>query len=196
MDHISDAYNYLSTKYGRGLHFVLAGDSNDLKLDPILSLDNRFNQIVKKWTRQNPPAILDPVIMTLRKFYQEPNYLEPLDADPDKIGVKSDHRIILCRPINQINDQSVNLSRQIKFRPFTSAGYEKMSVWLKQQHWSEVYESESAHEKAELFQNLLIKKFEECFPEKTRFLTGESWEIQPGGFECQPERSEGQPKGS
>ena len=30
LDHISDAFNILNTKYGRGLHFILAGDTNDL----------------------------------------------------------------------------------------------------------------------------------------------------------------------
>ena len=64
LDHISDAYNLLSTKYGRGLHFVLAGDTNDLNLQPILSLSPSLKQIVRNWTRLDPPAILDPVIMT------------------------------------------------------------------------------------------------------------------------------------
>ena len=55
LDHISDAYNILSKKYGKGLHFVLAGDTDDLRLDSIQSLDSRFVQIVKKWTRMHPP---------------------------------------------------------------------------------------------------------------------------------------------
>ena len=38
LDHISDAFNVLSSKYGRGLHFIIAGDTNDLNLDPILNL--------------------------------------------------------------------------------------------------------------------------------------------------------------
>ena len=54
LDHISDAYNVLCTKYGRGLHFVLAGDTNDLKLDSILSLSPSLSQIVKEWTRLDP----------------------------------------------------------------------------------------------------------------------------------------------
>ena len=99
LDHISDAYNILSTKYGRGLHFCIGGDTNDLKLDPILSLSQSFVQVVQKWTRMNPPAILDPVIMTLANYYQEPLCLDPLDPDPDKNGAKSDHRIVL---INQL----------------------------------------------------------------------------------------------
>ena len=72
LDHISDAFNVLSTKYGRGLHFVLAGDTNDLKLDSILSLSPSLNQIVHKWTLMDPPAILDPIIMTLSNLYQQP----------------------------------------------------------------------------------------------------------------------------
>ena len=59
LDHISDAFNILSTKYSRGLHFVLAGDTNDLKLDSILSLSPNLVQIVSDWTRMEPPAILN-----------------------------------------------------------------------------------------------------------------------------------------
>ena len=69
LDHISDAYNILSTKYGRGLHYCIGGDTNDLNLGPILSLSPSFIQVVQKWTRLNPPAILDPVLMTLANYY-------------------------------------------------------------------------------------------------------------------------------
>ena len=168
LDHVAEAYNVLCTKYGQNLDFILAGDTNGLKLAPILSLDQRMTQVVTKWTRNNPPAILDPIITTLSRFYQEPNYLEPLSVDPEKIGVDSDHRIIVCRPINQISSKSVNLSRQIKFRPFPGSGFEKMTVWMREQTWTEVFQCESAHDKAETFQNMLIEKLDEIFPEKVR----------------------------
>ena len=86
LDHIADAYNVLGRKYGSGLHYVIAGDTNDLKLDSILSLDSRFVQVVQKWTRIDPPAILDPVIMTLSKFYQEPVCLDPWALTQIKMG--------------------------------------------------------------------------------------------------------------
>ena len=105
LDHISDAYNLLNTKYGRGLHFVFAGDTNDLKLEPILSLSPGLQQIVRKWTRMDPPAILDPIIMTLSNLYQEPMCLEPLNSDPDKNGKKSDHRIVIAKPINRFENK-------------------------------------------------------------------------------------------
>ena len=40
LDHISQAFNILSAKYGKGLHFIIAGDTNDLKLDNILNLSH------------------------------------------------------------------------------------------------------------------------------------------------------------
>ena len=42
IDHISDAFNILSVKYGPGLHFILAGDSNRLNLKSLLNLDPRL----------------------------------------------------------------------------------------------------------------------------------------------------------
>ena len=168
LDHISDTYNLLGAKYGRGLHYIIAGDTNDLKLDNILSLDNRFVQVVKKWTRMDPPAILDPVIMTLSKFYQEAECLEPLDSDQDKDGVRSDHRIVVCRPITVINNNSVRQTRTVTVRPFPQSGLDKFRDWFIDQTWEDVYNKESAHEKAEIFQKILVNKVDEIFPQKIR----------------------------
>ena len=168
LDHISDAYNTLCTKYGRGLHFCLAGDTNDLKLDSILSLSPSLVQIVKTWTRLDPPAILDPVIMTLSNLYQEPVCLEPLDADQDKHGKKSDHRIVIAKPINMFDNKCSRQTREVKIRPFPQSGILKMKNWLIDYQWDEVYSAESAHDKAKIFQNILLEKLDEIFPEKTR----------------------------
>ena len=167
LDHISDAFNILSTKYGRGLHYILAGDTNDLKLDPILSLSPNLQQIVKKWTRLNPPALLDPIITTLSRFYQEPMCLDPLDADPDKNGVKSDHKIVVARAISTINNKSGRQTRQVKVRPLPQSGIVRMKDWFIDQTWDQVYQAESAHQKAEIFQNILVQKLDEIFPEKS-----------------------------
>ena len=130
LDHLSDAYNILNTKYGKGLHFVIAGDTNDLKLDSILSLSPNLVQVVRDWTRLDPPAILDPVIMTLSNLYQVPMCLEPLDADPDTNGKKSDHRIVVIKPINVINNKCLRQTREIKVRPFPQSGITRMREWF------------------------------------------------------------------
>ena len=81
LDHITDVYNILSSKYTKGLHWILAGDTNRMKLDTVLNLDQRMKQIVQSPTRLNPPAILDPVITTLGSYCQVLVCLPPLDAD-------------------------------------------------------------------------------------------------------------------
>ena len=173
LDHISDAYNVLKTKFGRGLHFVIAGDTNDLKLDSILSLDPNFSQIVKHWTRMNPPAISDPIIMTLSRYYQEPLCLDPLDSDPDKNGVPSDHRIVISRPISTINNKPIRNIREVKVRPIPQSGINLFREWLIDQSWSEVYQAESSHKKAEIFQKMLVLKVDEIFPEKVRKISSD-----------------------
>ena len=125
LDHISEAFNILSAKYVRGLHFVLAGDTNDLNLNPILSLSPNLVQIVTDWTRLDPPAILDPIIMTLSHLYQEPLCLDPLDADPETNGKQSDHRIVISKPISVINNKCSRQTRIVKFRPFPQSGLER-----------------------------------------------------------------------
>ena len=166
LDHLSDAFNILSTKYGRGLEFVIAGDTNDLNLTPILNLSPRFHQIVKSWTRMNPPAILDPIITTLANYYQTPECLDPLDADPEKHGKKSDHKIVVARPINKFNNKSGREIKQIKVRPMPESGMTKMKNWFIDQTWEKVYKAETAHEKASIFQNMLMEALDSIFPQK------------------------------
>ena len=43
-----------------------------------------------------------------------------------------------------------------------------MKEWFIDQTWEPVYKAESAHEKAQVFQNMLISKLDEIFPEKVR----------------------------
>ena len=173
LDHLSDAYNILNTKYGRGLHFIIAGDTNDLKLDSILSLSPNFVQVVRKWTRMDPPAILDPVIMTLSNLYQEAMCLDPLDADLDKNGKPADHKIVLIKPIDVINNRCSRQIRKVKVRPFPQSGISRMRDWFIDFTWEDVFKAESAHQKAQNFQNILLKKLDEFFPEKTRKISSD-----------------------
>ena len=173
LDHISESFSILSKKFGKGLHFVIAGDSNDLKLDSILSLSPKMSQIVQNWTRLNPPAILDPILTTLSNYYQVPLCLDPLDPDPDKNGKASDHKIVLVKPITVINNRSARKFREIKVRPFTDSGMEKMRNWFMEQSWDQVFKEESANEKANIFQQLLLKALDDFFPEKIRRICNE-----------------------
>ena len=139
---------------------MLAGDTNNLKLDSILSLSPSLVQIVQNWTRMDPPAMLDPIIMTLSHLYQKPVCLDPLDADPDKNGKRADHMIVISKPINIVENKCSRQTRTIKVRPFPKSGFLKFKEWLIEETWQPIYEAESAHEKARLFQTILVEKMD------------------------------------
>ena len=166
LDHISDTYTFLTRKYGLGTHFILAGDSNDLKLEPVLNLNHRFVQIVQHNTRMNPPALLDPVLMTLSQFYQVPVCLDPLAPDSTSLGSQSDHKMVLVRPLTTLNNKSARITIEVRTRPITKPGLDKMFGWLKEEKWEAVFSSVTAHEKASIFQNMLLQKYHDFFPEK------------------------------
>ena len=71
-DHIAETYHMLCAKYGDPLDFILAGDVNTWKVEPVLHLNSSFRQLVTQPTRHNPDAVLDVVLTTLGKYYQTP----------------------------------------------------------------------------------------------------------------------------
>ena len=91
--------------------------------------------------------------------------MDPLDSDPDK---KSDHRIVIviAKPINIFEHKCSRQTRTVTVRPFPQSGMVKFQEWLIDQDWKEVYTAESAHDKASIFQNILVSKLDEIFPEK------------------------------
>ena len=80
-DHIADTFHYLCSKYGAGIEFIIAGDTNRLNLAPILNLSPELEQVVKVPTRLNPDRILDPIITTLKKYYCEPHTKPPINPN-------------------------------------------------------------------------------------------------------------------
>ena len=74
-----------------------------------------------------PPAILDPIITTLAPFYQTPECLDPLHADADKGGVQSEHRIVIAKALDEINNKNGKEFRKIKVRPIPESGVYRLS---------------------------------------------------------------------
>ena len=171
LDHIAQVYNLLSSKYKKGLHWLICGDTNDLRLDPILALSPNLQQVVQHYTRLNPPRILDPIITTMARYYQDPQVLPPLDPDQNSNGKPSDHMMVVFTPINVINTKSTNAVKQIKFRPLSENGIEQMESWLKNENWSEIINQDCVNLKANILQDLLMSKCDEFFPEKVRTIS-------------------------
>ena len=75
---------------------------------------------------------------------------------------------MISKPISVINNKCSRQTRIVKFRPFPQSGLERMKSWLIDETWQNVYNASSAHEKASIFQDMLISKLNEFFPLKTR----------------------------
>ena len=167
-DHIAETFHYLSSKYGSGIQFIIAGDTNRLNLKPILNLSPNLKQVVKCFTRLKPDAILDPIITTLWKYYQEPVTKPPINPDLNSKGKPSDHLIVLMKPLSNELEIQPRKYEFIRTRPITQSGIDIFGRWITCYNWHEVYRCQNVHEKAVLFQEILINKYYESFPIKTR----------------------------
>ena len=165
LDHITETYNFLSAKYPEGLYWLLAGDTNELKLDQILYLDPNLRQLVEEPTRIGSKEILDPINTDLAKYYHIPRVLSPLNPDCDCHGRPSDHKMILINPISEFDNTLERKQRTITIRPLLESKLIKSENWLKKFEWGKLMEIESSHQKADYFQKTIIEKFE-FLPEK------------------------------
>ena len=166
-DHIAETYHYLSAKYGSNIQYVIAGDTNRLNLSPILSLSHSLVQVVKLPTRLNPDRMLDPIITTMAKYYEEPVTMPPLNPDANSKGKPSDHLVVLMRPISASYMVPPRIYKTVTTRPITESGIESFRQWIEDFRWMDMYQCSGAHKKAEVFQQLLMDNFYKCFPLKT-----------------------------
>ena len=135
LDHISGVYHLLSARYKDGLHWIIAADKNELKIESILSLNQNFKQAVKNPTRLNPPAILDIIVTDLCKYYKDPVCESPLDVDSDKVGTLSDHFMVIMEPIDAFNNRKERKENSFLYRSYTDAAFDKMDNMLDNINW-------------------------------------------------------------
>ncbi len=171
LDHISDVFHMMSSRFANGLYFILCGDSNDLKLDPIISLSPKLKQIVDKPTRGN--ALLDPVITDLHSFYQKPLIEAPLQSDTEN-GEDSDHKMILVKPLNNIENRIVIEKKTVEIRTYSEENFATMGRLLDELDWDFISQSLSADIKMRQFQDCLLSLFETSFPLKKKTLLSQN----------------------
>ena len=152
LNHISEAFNILSRKYTKGLHFILGADANHLKLDSILSLRQDMRSLVEDFTRLGPPpAMLDPIITTLGSYYQRPVCYPPLEADEGSGVVPADHLIVKMEPINMINNKVARTYNTIQVRSMPQSSMDKYHVEVKKFDWGNVFFPHKEHMKRQNF---------------------------------------------
>ena len=158
----------LNTKYPKGLHWILAGDFNELKIQGILDISPNLKQVVTQPTRMNPPRILDKLNTTLSAFYQPPSILLHLDNDPNKDGKPSDHNIVVMCAISVLSNKPARETRVLIYRPITEAGTVKMVAWFNCQNWDSLFQGKSVDEQAYVMMALINQKVDEYYPLKQR----------------------------
>ena len=167
LDHISQSYNILRAKYGDKLGFIIAGDFNQLNMQPLLNLSPELKQVVTSVTRLNPDAILDKILTNLHSFYLVPTTLPPLDNDIDVPGKPSDHLIVVFKPLSHEHPAQQKRYKSIKYRPYPDSGIREMGLWVQRQDWKEIYYQADVNMKAEIFEKMIMEKVDFFFPEKT-----------------------------
>ena len=99
--------------------------------------------------------------------------MPPLDNDPECNGKPADHLMVVMKPISEVNNESAIIKKTITYRPFNSESVRRMTAWIEEQDWSLISNENSVQKKMELLQNLLVSKYEELFPERTKTLCSE-----------------------
>ena len=76
IDLIIEIIHFLRSRYDNEIHFLLGGDLNRLKIEPILYSYGALKQVISTGTRKD--ATLENIITDLHSFYHLPNTLPPL----------------------------------------------------------------------------------------------------------------------
>ena len=79
--------------------------------------------------------------------------------------------MVKWKPILSIDSESVRIKKTIIFGPFSNKSLNRMQDWINQHDWSDITKEKSAHEKMKSLHTLLIKKYEEFFPERKKIIT-------------------------
>ena len=138
-----------------------------------MELSPLFKQVVSEPTWLNPPAILDKIITTLHTHYQVPEIQPPLDSDPDKTGKPSDHNIVVAEPISEINNNCAREKRKVIVRRMPDNKLEVLKDFFKCEDWQKMKDLENTHEQAQYLHSLLVNKFNEIIPEKSRTISSD-----------------------
>ena len=118
--------------------------------------------------------ILDTICTDLWPFFQPPECVDPLDADKDKFGTASDHRMVIYSQLDNVNSFVPREKKIVTFRPWTDEGFSKMEDELNKLNWDTILNSEDGNRNLLSFHDEVMNIYQECFPSKTRSFTSEN----------------------
>ena len=101
--------------------------------------------------------------------------------DPGTGGATSDHLIPTMRPINTLNNKSARQVRKIKVRPLPDSVQSIINSEIEKKDWSNVYNAETANDKATIFKEELMEIVNKVAPERIRNIASDDqpWFTEP-----------------
>ena len=165
IDHIVENIHFLRSKFDNEIHFLIGGDLNRLKIEPILDSFGALKQVISTGTRKG--ATLENIITDLHSFYHPPTTLPPLQLDEGKRGADSDHQVVIFAPLSNINFIKERKKKTITTRPLPNSGFISFGQDIIKHPWDEVLLAENLNSKVSNFHQTLRFKLDKHFPSKT-----------------------------
>ena len=165
IDHIIENIHFLRSQYDNEIHFLLGGDLNRLKIEPILDSYGALKQVISTGTRKG--ATLENIITDLHSFYHPPTTLPPLQLDEGKKGADSDHQVVIFAPTTNQNFMKQRIKKTITTRPLPNSGYISFGQDIIKHQWDEVLLTENINTKVNNFHHIIRTKLDKHFPSKT-----------------------------
>ena len=131
-----------------------------------------MRQLVSSPTR-GETSILDPIITALGSWYQTPVCIPALQSDPGTGGATSDHRIPTMQPITMINNKPARQIRKVNVRPLPDSIQNLIKHALQEHDWSNVYNSKTSNDKADIFKNEVMAIVNKIAPQRVRHISSE-----------------------
>ena len=164
VEHIIQSLHYLRSLHDNEVSFLIGGDLNKLKIEPILDSYGALKQLISVPTRKS--ATLENIITDLCNIYHPPTTLPPLQVDEGKKGADSDHQVIVFAPMSNLNYLKPRCKKTVTTRPLPQSGINDFGKYITLHNWNEVYQVSEIDLKVQNFHTTLRTKLEQFFPEK------------------------------
>ena len=164
VESIIETMHYAQSICEKQLKYFIAGDVNRTDISDILDSNGRLQQICSVPTRNT--SVLENIVTDLATFYHEATTLPPLENDKEGKGGPSDHNLLVVAPKVGTQFQQVRKKRSIKTMPMPESSITEFMRDLSDHSWSEVFETQSANDKACNFHSTITCKLKRHFKEK------------------------------
>ena len=170
-DHLITTLHMLATKHPDS-PIIIGADKNNMDIKPLLNCGLRLKQVVDISTRNG--VILDIILMSIPEYYNSPIVVPPVPCDNPDDGVPSDHWVPVCYPHTDRHNPPLRRFKTVTYRPLPEDSVKKFGKWITNEnfelinpiaHGDNIKLSPTQH--AQLFEQLLFGKLDECCPEQT-----------------------------